>query len=133
NIVGKMHIDGIFEGTISSLDAISIGKRGEVHGNIRAHTIDVCGLLQGEVCCDELTVESGGRVRGSIYCDQMVVHNKGCFVGERHLKEVAADPTLIESEQTPSEKLLKTLDDLPDRISLQSTDGEKDDSKSPNE
>lgn len=47
SIVGKMHIDGIFEGNITSLDSISIGKRGEVHGIIRAHQVNVCRPVAG--------------------------------------------------------------------------------------
>ncbi len=120
NIVGKMHIDGVFEGTIASLDTITIGQRGEVHGNICAHQISICGLLQGEVHCDELIIESGGRVRGVVYCEQMVVHNKGCFIGERHLKELGndAETAQLESDQKRSSQLTQTLDDLPDRITL---------------
>ncbi|MEH6627385.1 MAG: polymer-forming cytoskeletal protein [Motiliproteus sp.] len=120
NIVGKMHIDGIFEGTVASLDSISIGQRGEVHGNIRAHQISICGLLQGEVHCDELIIEDGGRVRGVVYCEQMVVHKKGCFIGERHLKELGAssEPDLLPSESSRSNQLARTLEELPDRITL---------------
>lgn len=90
SIVGKLHIDGIFEGNISSLDSISIGKRGAVHGNIRAHQINVCGLLQGEIHCDELSVENGGKVRGTVYSEHMVIEREGCFIGERRLKEGAS-------------------------------------------
>lgn len=30
-VVGKLHIDGVFEGTITSLDNISIGKKGRAN------------------------------------------------------------------------------------------------------
>ena len=116
SVVGKMHIDGIFEGTVNSLDTISIGVRGEVHGNIRAHQINVCGLLQGEIRCDELTIEDGGRVRGTVFSEQLVVQRNGCFVGERYLKDqVAIEPAV---EEAPSGQLAQTLEELPDKITL---------------
>ncbi len=116
NIVGKMHIDGIFEGTIASLDTISIGKRGEVRGNIRAQQISVCGLLEGEIKCEELTVENGGRVRGVVCSTEMTIERKGCFVGERVLKEVP--PVAIPEKQAGDSPLVRTLEDLPDRVTL---------------
>ncbi len=123
SVIGKMHIDGIFEGNISSLDSISIGKRGEVRGTIKAHQIDVCGLLQGEIHCDELTVEDGGKVRGTVYSEQMIVGPQGCFLGERLLKEpdpVAALEHQDDVDTPDSPALEKTLEDLPDKATLTS-------------
>lgn len=41
------------------------------------------GLLQGEIHCDELSVENGGKVRGTVYSEHVVIEREGCFVGER--------------------------------------------------
>ena len=121
SVVGKMHIDGIFEGTIASLDTISVGTRGEIHGNIRAHQINVCGLLQGEITCDELHIEDGGRVRGTVFSEKMIVQPDGCFVGERYLKEQSSND-LATNTVLPvgaaSEELAQTLEGLPDRVTL---------------
>ncbi len=128
SIVGKMHIDGVFEGNISSLDSISIGKRGEVRGIIRALHINVCGLLEGEIHCDELTVEDGGKVRGTVYSDQLVVERKGCFVGERHLKADASKSDASKPEDSKADAeapassrspmLTRALEDLPGKVTL---------------
>ncbi len=125
SIVGKMHIDGSFDGKIASLDAISIGLRGEVVGVIKAQRINVCGLLEGEIHCDELTIEDGGRVRGVVYSEELIIEKKGCFVGERKLKKVIKPETIEAAAETeiaaPSDRapvLDMALQDLPDRVTL---------------
>ncbi|WP_084332511.1 bactofilin family protein [Marinobacterium jannaschii] len=97
SIVGKMHVDGIFDGTISSMDYISIGKSGHISGVTRARQIIVSGILEGEVYCDELHVEAGGRVRATVVSKEMSISPKGCFEGERRVKDVMALPDLIEN------------------------------------
>lgn len=86
NIVGKLHVDGLFEGRIASLDTISVGKRGELHGHIQAQEIHVSGKIEGEINCTELIIENGGEVKGTVYCEELVIARKGSFVGERRLK-----------------------------------------------
>ncbi len=86
NIVGKLHIDGLFEGRIASLDTVSVGKRGELHGHIQAQEIHVSGKIEGEINCAELIIENGGEVKGTVYCDELVIARKGSFIGERRLK-----------------------------------------------
>ena len=115
SIIGKMHIDGMFEGNISSLDSISIGKAGHVSGLIKAKTVDVCGLLEGEVICDELHIEAGGQVRAIVESKQMSINPQGCFVGERRIKEVSALTDKSPTMETGSE----AIDSLPDKITLE--------------
>ncbi len=85
SLVGKLHIDGIFEGRISSVDSVTVGRRGVVKGVIRAHQVSVCGRVDGEVYCDELTIERGGQVQGLVHSRQMTIHKRGNFIGERDL------------------------------------------------
>ena len=117
SIVGKMHIDGVFEGNVSSLDSISIGKAGHVRGLIKAKTVDVCGLLEGEVICDELHIEAGGQVRAIVESKQMSINPQGCFVGERRIKEAGALPDNSAIVETGSE----AIDSLPNKITLDNT------------
>lgn len=116
SIVGKMHIDGIFEGSISSLDSISIGKEGHIRGIVKAKAVDVCGLLEGEVICDELHIDAHGQVRATVQSKQMSINPQGCFVGERKIKEF--------SPLTDESKVIETgeeaIDSLPDKVTLES-------------
>lgn len=114
SIVGKMHIDGIFEGSISSLDSISIGKAGHVRGLVKAKTVDVCGLLEGEVVCDELHIDVGGQVRATVESKEMSINSQGCFVGERKMKEFSA----IGDDSSKIETGAEAIDSLPDKVVL---------------
>jgi len=116
SIIGKMHIDGIFEGNVSSLDNISIGKTGHVRGLIKARAVDVCGLLEGEVICDDLHIDSGGQVRATVESKQMSIHPQGCFLGERRLKEVSA----LSDDSKKIETGMEAIDSLPDKVVLDS-------------
>lgn len=113
SIVGKMHIDGVFEGNISSLDNISIGKNGHVHGMVKANHISVCGLLEGEVVCDELQIDRGGKVVATVVSKIMAIHPEGNFIGERRMKEVGM------IEHAPQlESGVDAIDTLPDKVVL---------------
>lgn len=122
SIVGKMHIDGHFDGKISSLDTISIGMRGEVSGVVKAHKINVCGLLEGEIHCDELTIEDGGKVRGVVFSEELVIEKKGCFVGERQLKKqqesLSSSAAAQQDRSESGAPLDPAFQDLPDRVTL---------------
>ncbi|WP_207062169.1 polymer-forming cytoskeletal protein [Motiliproteus sp. SC1-56] len=113
NIVGKLHIDGLFEGTIASLDSISVGRRGEVRGQVKAHEITVSGLLEGEVHCQCITIENGGRVHGVVHSEEMIVARKGSFLGERLLLNETPSPEAEQSATPGNEEIARLLDDLP--------------------
>ncbi|WP_136680903.1 polymer-forming cytoskeletal protein [Neptunomonas sp. XY-337] len=117
SIIGKMHIDGMFDGSISSLDDISIGKSGHVTGSIKAKQIMVSGLLEGEVVCDELHIEKGGQVRATVLSKTMAIDPAGCFLGERRQPETSIGRTLEASEYKAG---VEAIDSLPDKITLPS-------------
>jgi cytoskeletal protein CcmA (bactofilin family) len=116
SVVGKMHIDGIFEGSISSLDNISIGQAGHVSGVVKAKELIVSGLLEGEVYCDELHIEKGGKVRAIVSSKVMAIDPDGCFLGERKLNEKSS--LHISHSKEPSG--VDAIDSLPDKITLNS-------------
>ncbi len=113
-IVGKMHIDGVFEGNIASLDNISVGKTGHVRGVIKAKAVDVCGLVEGEVLCDELHIDADGQVRATVESKQMSIHPSGCFVGERRMRETS----MLSDDSQKIETGMDAIDSLPDKVVL---------------
>jgi len=119
NIVGKMHIDGVFEGNINSLDNISIGATGHVSGVIKAKLLTVTGLLEGEVVCDELHIEKGGKVRATVLSKVMSIDPLGCFQGERREN---AGPVYPAVKAPDYESGVDAIDSLPDKITLQSSE-----------
>ncbi|MBY4677889.1 bactofilin family protein [Marinobacterium arenosum] len=119
-VVGKMHIDGSFEGSVVSSSDISIGKRGSVSGTVQAPTVIVSGMLEGELQCELLHIENGGEVRGLVICQKMSIDAEGTFVGERRTPEalVNAPAALPLPQQSAVEDAFALLDSLPDRIVL---------------
>ena len=143
SISGKMHVDGEFEGSIDSSDDISIGKAGRICGRIRAHAVNVSGVLEGELICDSLHIERGGHVCANVFCTTLSIDPDATFIGERRLPgenrltwesqarklessyvETEVDRGLdreFESEVEPGDYFDQDdnlIDSLPDRITL---------------
>ena len=128
SISGKMHVDGEFEGSIDSSDDISIGKSGRICGRVRAHAVNVSGVLEGELICDSLHIERGGHVCANISCTTLSIDAEATFIGERRLpgqerltweseaRQVEPERVeLLEDSLDPDDNL---IDSLPDRITL---------------
>jgi cytoskeletal protein CcmA (bactofilin family) len=119
-VSGKMHVDGLFEGSVDSSEDISIGRHGCVRGRIKARNVTVSGVLEGELICDQLHIERGGQVRATVYSDNLSIDPQGCFVGERRLQvtpqlEYHPEETVREHSGSIDYSL---IDSLPDRITL---------------
>ncbi|MCV6590550.1 MAG: polymer-forming cytoskeletal protein [Marinobacterium sp.] len=122
--MGRMHIDGAVDGTITSSSGVSIGREGRVKGKIKAPRVNVSGVLEGEVHCNELHIESGGELRGLAICRKMSIDSEGTFVGERRTIETVVSPE--PQPQKPVAALMSDMiDALPDRIVLSGDDGQQ--------
>ncbi len=78
---GTVHIDGKFEGVILEADEISIGKTGEVIGDIKTNNLVVSGLFDGKIDCNVVQILSTGRVIGDITYHDLVIEEDGKFEG----------------------------------------------------
>ncbi len=79
---GTVHIDGKFEGVILEADVISIGRTGEVIGDIKANNLIVNGLLDGKIDCDEVQILSEGKVIGNMKYNELTIEEDGKFEGQ---------------------------------------------------
>ena len=79
---GSIHIDGKFEGVILEADMISIGKTGEVIGDIKANNLIVSGLLDGKIDCNEVQILPDGKVIGTMKYSELVIEENGKFEGQ---------------------------------------------------
>ena len=96
SLVGKLHIDGLFEGSISSLDSITVGRRGQIKGVVRADQVSVSGRIDADIQCNELIIERGGHVCGVVHSQYMTIHKQGVFIGQRALTR---DSSLMSPQQ----------------------------------
>lgn len=78
---GTVVIDGKFEGVILEADIISIGRTGEVIGDIKANNLVVNGLFDGKIDCNEVHILADGKVIGEMRYNELIIENNGKFEG----------------------------------------------------
>lgn len=119
-VSGKMHVDGLFEGSIDSCEDISIGRHGCIRGRVKARNVTVSGILEGELICEQLHIERGGQVRAIVCSDNLSIDPQGCFVGERRLQTIPQLEYHPEEAKTDRSDSIdySLIDSLPDRITL---------------
>jgi cytoskeletal protein CcmA (bactofilin family) len=83
---GTVHIDGKFEGVILEADAISIGKTGEVIGDIKANHVVISGFFDGKIDCNIMQVMSSGKVIGDFTYNDLIIEEDAKFEGKVNRK-----------------------------------------------
>jgi cytoskeletal protein CcmA (bactofilin family) len=78
---GTVHIDGKFEGVILEADAISVGKTGEVIGDIKANHVVISGFFDGKIDCNIMQVLSSGKVIGDFVYNDLIIEEDAKFEG----------------------------------------------------
>lgn len=81
NTEGPVTIDGKFEGVILDADVITIGKRGEVIGDIKANNLIINGFFDGKIDCNEVQILASGKVIGEMRYNHLVIDPNGSFEG----------------------------------------------------
>lgn len=113
---GTVHIDGKFEGVILEADEISIGKTGEVIGDVKANHLVVSGLFDGKIDCNVIQILATGRVIGDIAYHDLVIEEYGKFEGrgvrknsevksryneiENKIGNIVMNPTILSESNT---------------------------------
>lgn len=79
-----MLIEGQFEGKLTALADIAIGKKGKVKGELKAKTLLVSGHFEGQLQVTRLEILADGVVRGDIYADTLMIEPGATFIGTSH-------------------------------------------------
>ena len=79
---GSIFIDGHFEGIIVATEDVTIGKNGEVLGEICAKALTVNGIVDGLFDVSQINILESGRVIGKIQYDELLIEQNGIFEGE---------------------------------------------------
>jgi cytoskeletal protein CcmA (bactofilin family) len=103
SLVCDLFVDGHFEGIIASQKAVTIGKNGEIRGEVRAHSVIIQGRVEGTVEAERVEIKAGGRVKGSLVSSELVIEAKGIFEGDSKLKgaEHSAETTQASGKAAP--------------------------------
>lgn len=104
---GKLHIDGNFEGKIEVDDSLSIGKSGNVKGEIFASKVTIAGKFEGNLNCDLLEILSEGKVIGKIITKELTIEQKGVFIGESLRRDEPSKSYESKKDTTKIEKNVK--------------------------
>lgn len=109
---GSIFIDGRFEGIIVASDDVTIGKNGEVLGEIRSKTLTVNGLIDGLFDINKVNILGSGRVIGKMQYDELVIEQNGIFEGEGKMKNstMLSQYNKLEIKQTQQIESKKEID-----------------------
>lgn len=81
NLDAKLHLDGTFQGSITSSNDISIGASGHFEGTVNGRTMLISGYAKGTFECDRLEITDTGKVYGEVIAEEFVIEPGGRFVG----------------------------------------------------
>jgi cytoskeletal protein CcmA (bactofilin family) len=82
DVQGSIFIDGRFEGIVVASENVTIGKTGEVLGEIRTKNLTISGFIDGLFDVENMNILSTGRVIGRIQYDELTIEPNGIFEGE---------------------------------------------------
>ncbi|UTC57515.1 polymer-forming cytoskeletal protein [Treponema sp. OMZ 305] len=95
-VSGFLRIDGDINGNIQTMGRVIIGEEARIRGNIRAASVSVGGIVQGDIIApDYVVVLSSGMVIGSVLTkklrvdDNVILHGFCSATGDQHSFEEA--------------------------------------------
>ena len=95
-VSGLLRIDGDIDGNIQTMGRVIIGEEARIRGNIRAASVSVGGIVQGDIIApDYVIVLSSGMVIGSILTkklrvdDDVILHGFCSATGDQNSFEEA--------------------------------------------
>jgi cytoskeletal protein CcmA (bactofilin family) len=82
NVKGSLRIEGNFNGEINA-DSLVIGKKAKVHADIKAPSIIVGGVVEGNISDNkQLTLQSTGRIVGDVQTEKLSVEEGAVLHGK---------------------------------------------------
>lgn len=95
-VSGFLRIDGDIDGNIQTMGRVIIGEEARIRGNIRAASVSVGGIVQGDIIApDYVVVLSSGMVVGSVLTkklrvdDNVILHGFCSATGDQNSFEEA--------------------------------------------
>jgi cytoskeletal protein CcmA (bactofilin family) len=94
-------IEGQIEGTIAHQEKnLTVGKEGRVKANINARTVEVYGLVEGDIHGEDIVkLAKSANVKGNIHCSRLIMEDGAQFSGNIDMsqakKTTAIPPSLL--------------------------------------
>lgn len=119
NVKGEENlvVDGVVKGNITALGHhVTIGPKGRIEGEIKAHDAVIGGLLQGKVSADgRVEVTQNADFYGEIKCKSISVQDGAYFKG---IIELQRDP---HREKQPVDRKVESTEVKPSKVAPLST------------
>lgn len=108
-----LQINGALEGTIETQNTVTIGRSGNIEGELRASRLTVTGIFHGTADCERVDIRAGGNFRGKVITDNLTIDQNCNFEGES-VKKTAS----IEAAKAAAKKSRRTepITSLPDSL-----------------
>jgi cytoskeletal protein CcmA (bactofilin family) len=91
---GDIQVDGWVEGDIQSRNVV-IGEGATVHGAVQAENVRICGIINGQIRADNVTLEKTARVTGDILHKSLSIEQGAFLEGMcKRIDSSAAVPVL---------------------------------------
>ena len=102
-VKGSIRIDGKTEGTVSADGNVIVGKKGDLHANIKASNIIVSGRITGDIKANtRVELQAGGQVFGNIDTPSLIVSEGVIFEGNCRMgKQKGPPPEKSEERKSP--------------------------------
>lgn len=106
-------IEGEIEGTIAHHEKnLTVGKEGRVKANINARSVEVIGMVEGDIHSDDVVkLAKSATVQGNIQCSRIIMEDGAQFIGSIDMsqakkpKAVAPSLAIAESDQSAENSL----------------------------
>jgi cytoskeletal protein CcmA (bactofilin family) len=104
---GSVRVDGTFVGDISSRSRVLIGETAKVDGNLIGESVDVAGIVKGDVTARRISVMKTGRILGDLRLEKLTTEEGGFIQGLVRMEEkvdiASYLPAKLKSEAAPAE------------------------------
>jgi cytoskeletal protein CcmA (bactofilin family) len=87
-IKGNLHLDGSIHGNINCENTITVGKNGNMNGEVISKSFCLSGQFEGVCHTKHMEILTGGVFKGSLYTDELVIEKGGHFLGNSYAKDV---------------------------------------------
>ncbi len=101
----SVFINGKFEGVISVTETLTIGKNGEIIGEIICKDLIVNGTIDGIINAENIHILDIGKIFGKIQYDNLEIEKNGIFEGEGKKKNSDFKSKYIHID-TPNENFI---------------------------
>ncbi len=109
-----MHIDGHFNGDISSKNIVKVGKAGVLKSNVKAEKLIITGKFTGNAECNVIELIDGGEADGKLVSSSLIIDSKSQFQGESLRKQASTASDVKNDKKATEDSVLEKISDLND-------------------